>query len=89
MVEHIDWDDERVEDETIVFEGKMTELVELLGPLLLSRRWKVNGRHEVKPFLRVLESAIQVRHGDGQQPLSWGTWMNVVQDYLDAHCDER
>ena len=89
LLEHAVWEEDMIEEEIILFDGTMADFVELIGPLLLSKRWKVNGRHEMKPFLRALDSVFHVQHHPDKERLALGTLVNVVQDYLDTHSDYR
>ena len=89
LLDHVVWEEDLIEEEIILFDGTMADFVELIGPLLLSNRWKVNGRHDVKPFLRALDSVLHVQHYPQKEHLALGTLVNVVQDYLDTHSDYR
>ena len=89
LLEHAVWEEDMIEEEIILFVGTMADFVELIGPLLLSNQWKVNGRHDMKPFLRALDSVLHVQHHPDKERLALGTLVNVVQDYLDTHSDYR
>ena len=55
-----------------------------LGPLLESRDWTVNGRHEIRPFLRAFLSVFRLRTDPDKDFLTMGTIENLVLDYLDV-----
>ena len=63
LLEHAVWEEDMVVEETILFNGSLNEFLELIAPLIRSRKWTVNDRHEVKPFLRSLDSIFHIRHG--------------------------
>lgn len=86
QLEHAVWDEDMVVEETILFDGSLDELLELIGPLLKSRRWTVNGRHEATAFLRSLDSVFRVSHGG--KLLALGTLVNAALNYLSVHNDE-
>ena len=83
LLQHAVWDEDMIEEEPIVFNGLTADFVELIGPLLMNRKWTVNGRHEVKPFLRSLDSVFRIRYDPEKDYLSLGTLENVVQEYID------
>ena len=55
----------------------------------LKLRWKVNGKREVKPFLRALDSVFRVRYDPEKEILTLGTLINVVQNYLDLAAEDE
>ena len=85
LLEHAVWDEGMVVEETILFDGSLDELLELIGPLLKSRKWTVNGRHETTVFLRSLDSVLRVSHGG--KLLALGTLVNAALEYLSVHND--
>ncbi|WP_370861534.1 hypothetical protein [Parabacteroides faecis] len=88
LLEHAVWEEDMVVEETILFNGSLDEFLELIAPLIRSRKWTVNGRHEVKPFLRSLDSIFHIRHGNEGEVLALGTLVNAVLDYLSVHRDD-
>ena len=80
---------ELLEEELIVFNGLTADFVRLIGPLLQSGQWKVNGKREVKPFLRALDSVFRVRYDPEKEILTLGTLINVVQNYLDLAAEDE
>ncbi|MFV0584395.1 MAG: hypothetical protein ACK5N4_20405 [Parabacteroides gordonii] len=85
MLEHAVWEDDMIVEETIVFNGLTADFVELIGPLVISRKWKVNDRHEVKPFLRSLYSIFRICYDPEKDFLTLGALTNAVQNYLDIY----
>ena len=73
-----------IAEEPIVFNGLTADFVELIGLLLMSRKWTVNGRHDVQPF-RSLDSVFHIRYDPEKDYLALGRLTNVVQEYLDNH----
>ena len=88
LLEYAVWEEDMVIDETIVFNGTLDELIALISPLIKSRKWEVKGRHEVKPFLRALDSVMRIRHGQEEKFLALGTLVNAVNDYLSIHGED-
>ena len=87
LLEHAVWEEAMIEEEPIVFNGPTADFVKLIGPLVMSRKWTVNGRHDVKPFLRSLDSVFHIRYDPEKDCLALGRLTNVVQDYIDNHRD--
>ena len=81
LLEHAVWEEDMIAEEPIVFNG-------LIGPLLMSRKLTVNGRHDVQPFLRSLDSVFHIRYDPEKDYLALGRLTNVVQEYLDNHRDD-
>lgn len=88
LLEHAVWEEDMIAEELIVFNGPTADFVALIGPLLMSRKWTVNERHDLQPFLRSLHSVIRVRYDPEKEFLALGTLINVVQNYLDLHLDD-
>lgn len=82
------WEEDMVKEELIVFNGPTAEFVDLIGPLLMSLKWTVNGRHNVHPLLRSLDSVLHIRFNQEKDFLKLGTLINVVQEYIDNHRDD-
>lgn len=89
LLEHAVWEEDMEEEELIVFSGTTAEFVELIGPLLLSRKWTVNGKHGVIPFLRSLDKVFRIRYDPEKDFLTMGTLTNVVQNYLSLHEEDQ
>ena len=89
LLEHAVWEEDMIEEELIVFNGPTADFVRLIGPLLQSGQWKVNGKREVKPFLRALDSVFRVRYDPEKEILTLGTLINVVQNYLDLAAEDE
>ena len=87
MLEYAVWEEDMIEEEIFLFKGTMADFVELIGPLLQNHHWTVKDRHDVKPFLRALDSIFHVQPHSEKEHLALGTLVNVVQDYLDIHSD--
>lgn len=83
MLQYAVWEEDMVEAESIVFDGATADFVKLIAPLLLSEQWTVNGQHEIKPFLRALDTVCRIRYDPEKECATFGTLMNAVQDYLD------
>ena len=80
LLEHAVWEEDMIAEEPIVFNGLTADFVELIGPLLMSRKWTVNGRHDVQPFLRSLDSVFHIRYDPEKDYLALGRLTNVVQE---------
>lgn len=89
LLEHAVWEEDMIVEERIVFNGQTADFVKLIGPLIRSRKWTVNERHEVKPFLRSLLSVFRIRYNPDKEYLTLGRLVNVVQEYLDDHKDDE
>ena len=72
LLEHAVWEEDMIAEEPIVFNGLTADFVELIGPLLMSRKWTVNGRHDVQPFLRSLDSVFHIRYDPEKDYLALG-----------------
>lgn len=88
LLEHAVWEEDMVEEELIVFNGSTAEFVALIGPLLLSRKWTVNGKHEVIPFLRSFDEVFRIYNKENQTFLAFGTLKNAVQEYIASNSSE-
>ena len=60
MLEHAVWEEDMVVGETITFHCSLEEFVAQIAPLIESRKWTVNDCHEVKPFLRSLDTVMKI-----------------------------
>ena len=78
-----------VKEELIVLTMPTATFLALLGPLLESRNWTVNGRHDIRPFLRAFLSVFRLRTAPGKDCLTMGTIENLVLDYLDVRRKTR
>lgn len=85
LLEHAVWEEDMIVEEPIVFNGLTADFVELIGPLVMSRKWTVNGRHDVKPFIRSLDSVFRIRYDPAKDFLTLGALTNAVQNYLDIY----
>lgn len=89
LLEHAVWEEDMIVEEPIVFNGLTADFVELIGPLVMSRKWTVNGRHDVQPFVRSLDSLFRVRYDPEKDYLAVGRLTNVIQEYLDNHRTDK
>ena len=89
LLEHAVWEEDMIVEEPIVFNGLTADFVELIGPLVMSRKWTVNGRHDVLPFVRSLDSLFRVRYDPEKDYLAVGRLTNVIQEYLDNHRTDK
>lgn len=74
--------------EPIVFNGTTGEFLELIGPLLLSSKWKVDGTHEVSRFIRALVSMVRIRYDPQKDYLQDESLLNAAREYIDRHRNE-
>lgn len=74
--------------ETITFHCSLEEFVAQIAPLIESRKWTVNDCHEVKPFLRSLDTVMKVCPEGKEEPLALGTLVNGVMEYLSTRKDD-
>lgn len=77
-----------VKDEKIVFNGTTAEFLELIGPFLLSPKWRVNGKHDISPFVRTLSTAIFVRYNPNADFLTPAALENSIKNYLERHKED-
>ena len=88
MLEHAVWEEDMVVGETITFHCSLEEFVAQIAPLIESRKWTVNDCHEVKPFLRSLDTVMKVCPEGKKEPLALGTLVNGVMEYLSTRKDD-
>ena len=84
LLQNAVWEEDMVKEELIVLTMSTATFLELIGPLLESRSWTVNGRHEIRPFLRAFLSVFCLRTAPGKDCLTMGTIENLILDYLDV-----
>ncbi|WP_293714619.1 hypothetical protein [uncultured Parabacteroides sp.] len=82
LLQNAVWEEDMVKEELIVLTMPTSTFLALLGPLLESRGWTVNGRHEIRPFLRAFLSVFRLRTDLDKDFLTMGTIENLVLDYL-------
>ena len=82
LLQNAVWEEDMVKEELIVLTMPTATFLEWLGPLLESRDWTVNGRHEIRPFLRAFLSVFRLRTAPDKDCLTMGTIENLVLDYL-------
>lgn len=77
-----------VKDEKIVFNGTTAEFLDLIGPFLLSPKWRVNDKHDISPFVRTLSTAIFVRYSPKADFLTPKALENSIKNYLERHKED-
>lgn len=61
------------------------EFVAFIGPLLKSHKWAVDGKHDVKAFVRTFHSVFRVHTAHDKGWLAEGTIENLIRNYLDQN----
>lgn len=88
LLEYAIWEEDMVVGETITFHCSLEEFVAQIAPLIESRKWTVNDCHEVKPFLRSLDTVMKVCPEGKEELLALGTLVNGVMEYLSTRKDD-
>lgn len=82
LLEHAIWEEEMIQEEKIVFTGSTQSFLKLLGPLLRSEQFKVNGKNNREAFLRVIDSVIEIQPEKGGEPIKFVSLLDAVKRFL-------
>ena len=85
LLDHVDFEENLVEVEKIVFQGDTSEFVELIAPLLRSNKWRVNGTAKAKKFLRAIDEVFKIQNKKIQGFLKFDSLYSAVKEYFDRY----